>query len=421
MPNFILERTLNVNGINIFVKVTGNKGSEHDGSPFILEISGGPGFGVSEFTNAKLDKFLNTFTENNLVPPHVIIFDPLGCGKSSKAQDPGSEYTVENFTEISAGVVEAVKEAFRLEKMNLFVQGGSFGGLIALSLPSQRKSWVNDDSPIRLWQINSLVNINGKEDRDTVMRDLEREYGKHVNYSKIQVAMRKLLWGELKDQDEFIHEVVFNLAPLYADKNKAILDSPLGRITQIMPNVVLELAKLATKVINSEMLDNVVMGLAGCDVTVLTRFFKNNFNDYDLAKVIADNLDVYTKLPILTIGGNLDHIANPNYNSKIIRDLLPQNVVNIIVNGKHSFTKDLPEVDKEITRQFYIDRNISEAYFREHPREIGEYRIPEEFNRLLSLVPRLANIPAAKKTKWLGLFTSDNETKPVSKYESPRL
>ena len=419
-PNYILERTFKIKGRNnkernIYVKVTGNKGSEKDGNPFLLEIPGGPGFGVSEFYDQEVEKTLQLFTKNNIANPHIIIFDPLGCGKSDKAVDPDQEYTVENFTDITACIVEAVKAELQLENMNLFVQGGSFGGLVALALPSQRPQWANADSAIRLWQITSIVNVNGKENREKIMADLERSYGNNPNYAKIKEAMRKLLWGELIDQDDFIQEVIFNLAPLYADKNKAILDSFMGRFTQTFPHVALTVAKLGSHIIDSDDFASVKLALEGCDVKVLTHFFKNNFNDYDLAKVIAnrDNLEVYKKIAICILSGSQDHIANPEDNAKVIKALLPEHAASIIVKGKHSFYKDRPELYQAIMEQLYIQRKFSEGYFKDHADEIAECDVPLNFNTLIDNIPKHITLRQQPKTSFF-LFHKEekDESKP---------
>ena len=128
MGKYLFEGKLKIRaGYQVYCKVTG---SDFDNQPFVLVIPGGPGFGyrsVEPSVNALLDQA----RKHKKKPFHYIIFDPIHCGKSDRVgQDEFVKtFTVANYAEMAAQLVEALQCQLNLKTIELHIMGGSFGGL----------------------------------------------------------------------------------------------------------------------------------------------------------------------------------------------------------------------------------------------------------------------------------------------------
>ena len=214
--------------------MTGLPGSSHDGKPYYLMIQGGPGFyhvGIM----SRYEQFASCFGNKQEDQPHFIYFDPLGCGESDSPADKDSEYTVDNFTEIAASLIEAIKQELKLSNVDLRVFGESFGGMVAMNLPTIRPNWTLDDSSIRLKQIVSSVGLSAPLDEKEILAFIKKHYQNDPNYHEICASISKLLHAEIADREDYIRHIAITLAPLYSDQNARLFSSPLGRFVKSYP------------------------------------------------------------------------------------------------------------------------------------------------------------------------------------------
>lgn len=338
MPNFILEKRFEINGRHINCKVTGEPGSVDDGSTYVLEINGGPGQNM----NTRISEYLSKYNPNNL-KHHWIIFDNLGCGDSDKANNPNEEYTPENFTNIAASVVEAVFQELKLNHMNLRVEGGSFGGTIALNIPFHRPKWTQEDSAIRLQSIFAFIAPIGLTDC------MDKEFAKAIyaddpklpEYLKV---IDRLFVADINDREDYISNILIPLAPIYGDQYQTLLmrslmslvkkhpyslHGPLNFLKHIKPCYA-----FAEK--TSDFLYNFAF-----DVT--NQFFKDRWHGFELEEKFKQHpeiIEVYNRVSIFVVYGKTDICTSGEKTLIRLRNLLPQ-IGSYLHPGKHHDNYDI--------------------------------------------------------------------------------
>jgi len=341
MMRVIFEGYLEINGRMIYTKVT-SAANDFSKEPFLLCIPGGPGFSsiAPEQGVTELEKMS---AKERSTLPNVITFDPLGCGKSEKAQNK-AEYNMHVFTETAARVVEMVKQKMiPNQTMDLRVYGGSFGSMIAMDLPLHRPEWLEEGSGIRLRQILSFVGINGAGTKESAIKYVAEHYKNHPKFEIIGDSLAKLFKGKIKNQNDYIENIVFNLAPLYSDENEKLLNSAFGKCLQLFYRPMIPLMQAGNFVMKklgykNNLLNFLLMGLTDCSVDVLNQFFADNFSGYDVVENVRRHLSIYYKVFITLVSAHKDHMARPDV-AKQVNALLPDTSAVIILDNKHLINK----------------------------------------------------------------------------------
>lgn len=386
MP-YLINKKLSVNGRKIFCKVTGEPGSENDGQPYIVAVTGGPGFD-HEMTESYLKRVYDMAKSKNEKTPHFVVFDNLGCGQSDKAQDPEQEYTMDNFIELTAGLTEVIQKELKINKMKVCYEGGSFGSLVVMGMPPHRPEWLDPDSDIQILQITSKVGPNGAGEWDYTADFLQKNYKDHPEYEKMLAAQKKLFSGQLKDQKDYILNFVIPMGPLYlqdADKSPAI--KALKGLVKIFPMLTSKtlrginqsLKKIGLPVDGLNFFDTV---LSGCSIDVLNMFFKNDFNGFNVVETVRNNIHLYQKIPINLISAKNDHMADYQIALKVY-DLLPRTNSAIIFEEKHMLSRGPSKAlfDK-LNYDLFIKRRIDFDDVKDPA--IMLHTVNDDFNLLLA-------------------------------------
>ncbi len=305
--------------------------------PYLFSVQGGPGFSSlsMELAMTALEKESKN-TDANL--PNMIFYDPVGCGASDKAEDIAAEYTMENFTEIAAQVVEVVKEKLiPQQKMDLRLYGGSFGALTVMDLPVHRPKWLDENSDIRLRQIISNVGPNGADTKEYARKYLEDHFAGKPGYEEIRAALYKLLDGKIEDQQDYLR-FVFNMAPLYSDSLAEFKNSFIGQRLVNNPGATIWLLKAVNKLLRSEVLTYMIEGMTGCSIDVLNHFFATDFGGFNLNAQVAQHSELYSKVSICLIASELDHMVDYRY-ALDLNKLLPNSSAAITLKEKHQVAR----------------------------------------------------------------------------------
>ena len=184
MVNIYLNTNVQINSRKIEVMVIGDKNSIQT-QPFVLFIPGGPGCSY-RFILPTLKKIHEHAESEHTAPPNFILFDPLGCGGSDHALDKSKEYTIDNFNEIAAQVVEQVKIQLNMKQIDLTVWGLSFGAMTAMCMPSIRPKWLSSESDIRLQQIIPESFIDSWESYLNHVELVDAFFKNHPKYKELR-------------------------------------------------------------------------------------------------------------------------------------------------------------------------------------------------------------------------------------------
>lgn len=406
MPHFLIDKKFKINGRDIYCKVTGAPGSAKDGQPFFFMIQGGPGFD-HKATIAKHDTFAGHFSDEAAKQPHFIYYDPLGCGQSDQPQDEAAEYTMHNFIEIVATLVEKVKEELGLEKMDLRLYGRSFGSLVAMNLPLQRPQWAEEDSPIRLTQVFSDSGPNGHKERDESLAFLEKHYKDDPDYPVLLASAEKLFAGEIQDQEDYIKNIALALAPLYSDHLAEQAHSFLGQLLKSHPMIMLKLAHAITSVVSIKLLDETINGLEGCNYKLLNYFIGDSFGDMDTAENIKANPELYRKISICCVAADLDYIANSEYHAKKMADALPDHIGLVVFHAKHEYSPDYPEQAAVVHKGLMADGKFDTEYLNAAKPVIAYYHLPPAFVAQLATLKHRVIPDAAISAAPQSLFSQE--------------
>lgn len=338
--HIILEEFLTINGRSIYCKVL-SPTPQLTNRPWLLCIPGGPGFGHLS-PQQKIEGLEKLAGEQPALLPNVILYDPLGCGKSQRVPPEyiPNEYSMNNFTEIACSLVEMLRNRFSPQQpMDLRVYGGSFGSMTAMDMPRARPQWTEATSPIQLKQILSFVGPNGQGMKEYARDFVARHYHQHPRYRAIRESLDKLLEGNILNEKDYIHSIAFTLAPLYSEDMERTLSGVSGFLVRnFLPSLipVLSLVVSVGKKLSMNMagLEFMIEGLTGCSVPVLNQFCRASFNNFNLQQQISEYLEIYKRVNISLISCNQDHMVDFR-TALAIHDLLPDSSAAIILNERH--------------------------------------------------------------------------------------
>lgn len=402
MLSLLLDKKLNINGRGIYCKVTGEAGSANDGQPFFLMIQGGPGFDhYAVFSGHAI--YARYFKG---IQPHFIYFDPLGTGNSDQPQDKKSEYTVNNFTEITAKLIEAIKSELNIKQLDLRIYGRSFGSVIAMTLPSLRPEWTTESSSIQLRQIVSSSGPSKSSNVTDIMQFVEKHYNTDSNYDNIRRSVLKLLFGEIKDKEDYIRNIALTLAPLYSDKNATKLNNPLEKKLVVShPMKTLALLHTMHSIRPTPSLNYILYNLEGCNHELLNYFFASGFDQLDLPALIRSHADIYRRIAICVVSSDLDYIANSESNAVPVTNALPHDIALIVLHAKHDYGADLPDTDDYINRCLLAMGYLDEDTLFTH-KSVTTCYLPETFRQKLKSLKHVNESNINHHVSQSGIFRS---------------
>lgn len=374
MPNYILETKLNINGRLINCKVTGAPGSERDGAPFILDIRGGPGQGMSTV----MPDFFAQHRDQHPAQ-HWILFDALGCGESDRAENPDEEYSVEYFTHIAARVVEEVKKQLQLPNMNLGIVGGSFGGTIALNVPRHRPEWTEPDSPVRLQAIFPFIAPLGL--KDCLSKDFASKlYANDPRLPEYLRGIDMVLTGSMKNREDYISHVLAGMAPTYGkDYNTFFIRTCLAILKKYPNGLYRFLQTLKHIKPFRAFAEKNIAWVYQFSYEVTNYLFKNNYHGFELENKFKENPDlvnVYNKISIFSVYGASDICTSGEKSLTRLQNLLP-GMGSFLHPGKHH---DNYVALKNLAKDFFSgDIAKFEAALRDNTTTHDVVRIPPTF------------------------------------------
>jgi len=340
MMRTLADERIKINNRNIHYKVVSTVDSPEN-QPFLLCIQGGPGFSSMSVENAVTD-IAKRAKKAKIPMPNLIFFDPVGCGQSDKAEDIEAEYSLDNYSDIAAQVVEHVKQKFSPNKtMDLRIFGGSFGGVAVMHLPLHCPQWLDEGSDIRLRQIIAYVAPNGAGCREYTRNFVDTNFKNHPEYQEIKFNLDKLLEGNIQNQQEYLR-FVFGLAPLYSDKMAKIKNGFVGRMLMNHTQGTIGVLKFFDKILGAfgnHSLSLMIEALTGCSLDVLNQFFKTQMNGFDMTKLVAENRELYAKVPICMVACDQDHMVDWRTSADVSK-ILPDTCASIIVKGKHQQARE---------------------------------------------------------------------------------
>lgn len=361
MKNVYFEQKVVINDRQIKVLVTGTENSiKTNQQPFILFIAGGPGCSYKAFIPI-VNKILAHAEKNHITPPNFIFFDSLGCGESDDAKDRAKEYTMANFNEIAAQVVEKTKAALNLKKMDLSVWGVSYGSMTAMCLPLVRPSWVNKESDIAIQQIIAESFCNGEDTWDHALELVDQLFKDHPRFTEIRKALERDLSGEAKEEE--LLDLSFMEAPIYADQTEKVVNSFAGKLVKKYPRFVSRMMTVFNKLIHADDMDAAI-AMLNLNVSQAHHFCKNKYDHLNIAQLALAHRELYTQFPICFLSGAQDVIANPKYNAELIQPYFT-NMASIVFNSKHQIEADRPEYIK-IIHDLLFEQRVDQENLAKH-------------------------------------------------------
>lgn len=394
----LVDEKISINDRNIHYKVKSpTKGLNN--RPYLLCVQGGPGFSSRsmEVVMADLEK---EAAKLSLPMPNLIFFDPVGCGQSDKAEDVAAEYTMQNYSEIAARVIEHVKGKFSPNSvMDLRICGGSFGGMSVMDLPVRRPQWLDENANVRLREIVAIVAPNGVGNTEYTYKFVEDNFADHPDYQQIRDNLEMLFDGKFANQDDYLR-FVFALAPLYSNELEKTRNSFIGKFLMKHPHGSISAMKFLNGIFNSDTLGMMIEGLSGCSLDVMNQFAKTNFSGFNMIQQVSEHRDLYAKIPICMIACSKDHMANPQV-SRDIAALLPDSCAAIILKDKHqAHSGPAREVFSKILLGVICDSHIPESVL-DHS-EVESKCVSENFNKRL----RKLKSPLAVKNSTVRTFSA---------------
>lgn len=331
------EWMLNVKGQKIFCKLRINPKNRNS---FLLLLPDLPGYD-HQASLPLVERLTTSAATNNFELPSIILFDFPGCGLSYKMSDLANECTVDNFAEVTAFVIEHI----RLRgcptdvTMRLQIYCESFGSIIAMQLPLRRPKWLRTDNNIRLTQIISCGGITGMRDEHHAADWLFQRYFHHPSYEAILKGMKKLFRGDIADHDDYISNIAIPLAPLFSQTYVGLPGSMLGKAMSENPAYAATLLK-GIRYIGTwfgkdvTAIDHNLHHLTNVSIDVMKRFFATGFNRVDVAEMVEQHPDLYSRFHLVMIAGKEDCFVS-FIHALALRVKLPDTSAAIILQDRH--------------------------------------------------------------------------------------
>jgi len=420
MMRTLADEKININNRRIHYKVVSSTDSPEN-LPFLLCIQGGPGFSSLSVENA-VAEIAKHAKNAKMTMPNLIFFDPVGCGQSDKADDIEAEYSLDNYSEIAAQVVEYVKQKFSPNKtMDLRIFGGSFGGVAVMHLPFHRQQWLDEGSDIRLRQIIAYVTPNGAGGREYSRNFVDVNFKNHPEYNEIRINLDKLLDGNIKDNQEYLR-FVFGLAPLYSDKMARVKNGFIGRMLMNHTQGTIRVLRVFDKILNifgNHSLSLMIEALTGCSLDVLNQFFKTQMNGFDMTKLVSDNHDLYAKLPICLVACDQDHMVDWHTSANVSK-LLPDTCASIIVKGKHQQARE--KGSKEFFDNVFLGLVCGGSVPMDELNKtlVAEHTVTDSFNHMLAELNSPIKTPESTE-RTLSVLSRASGEKPAVIVEPPQI
>lgn len=404
MTDYLLDELITIKqGYEIYCQVTGDKA---DDKPYILLIPGGPGF-----THIAMEELAASLTKQNQAMHgtscHFILFDPLHCGKSDKATNFETEFTVENYAEIAAQVIEAVQEKLGIPNMDLRLIGRSFGSMTAMTIPICRPEWImKSDAPIKLNQLISIVGPISHEAINQSSAYVEKNYTYRNDFDELKTSVNTLMTGTIQNPLHYQQAIACGLAPLYADKYETMKEGALGKMMMSLPNFTRTILGGLSWVSSS--CAGMYDALTGCSLDVLNYFFSHQFNQFNLLEKIAAHKEVYEALPIYCVSGSRDYVAEPSINADLLHEQLPNSLTEINFDSKHSIGTDHPQIYPQLIH-LILEGKLTTDYLERHvngdKKALHGYKLAASFNQQAEIIQQInkSHKPSIRSS-WFDFF-----------------
>lgn len=371
------ECMLKVKNSYIFCKIRINPQAP---STFLLMLPDLPGYD-HQSSLPLLERLTTEAAKTQQTLPSIILFDFPGCGRSDKAKNPRDEYTIDNFAEVTAFVIEHIRLKVCPPSLvlNLKIYGESFGSLIAMSLVPRRPKWMNFGNNIRLTQIISNGGICGMIDKEYALNYIFQHFFHHEPYESLHNALTKLFNGDIKDLEDYISEIAIPLAPLFSQTYIGLPNSTLGTILRERPTLgapILRAIRYVGHFIGKDVkaIDDNLHHFTGVSADVMQRFFATRFNGVNVLQMVTDNPAPYAGVNVLMLAGREDCFVN-FVTVLAIRNQLQANGSVIILNDRHLTLCTpgqnavdkviLKSISKRLTNEDAVDSIFNYSHFPE--------------------------------------------------------
>jgi proline iminopeptidase len=253
--------------------------------PTMVVLAGGPGFGLDLY-KPQVEAFQSQ--------ANILLFDPFGCGQSSRAENI-EDYTINKTMDVAAALIKKLGELHYFKKA--IIHGTSYGGIAALGFA------------IKYPELTAgLIIVSGT----TSYHFLELAKAKiKVIGNEAQVALcENYLWPGRFDENSA--EAFFqHMTPIYAKSVTEVTENPYA---------------------------------SSCAISVTNQAFKNEYDHFDW----TPDLHKIT-CPVLILAGRYDWITPPEL-VEIIPEKIKHAMLTIFEEAGHALFKDAPgQYKKEIT------------------------------------------------------------------------
>lgn len=260
--------------------------------PTLIAIPGGPGWGFELYES----RFMAFVDDAN-----ILLFDPLGCGKSS-LPDNLEAYSLKNNIQDLKSLLDFLIKAFQLP--HIILHGTSYGSMVAQGFATR--------FPEMLYALILTTGAPSYKFLDLAKKELE----KRGTPRQREICERYLWPGAFNEKSA--EEYAFEMSQLYCftlqKKENIFKDHPLN-------------------------------------IPCLNRAFKMQFDHFDFTRELKN-----IKCPTLILSGRHDWI-NPPVLGEELHHYIPNSKLVIFENSGHSLFFDEPERYKKVIRDFIVETN----------------------------------------------------------------
>lgn len=357
MPRLLVEDIVKLNNLDVKYRVFGEKPDKNN-PVFVLDLQNL--FYSTKHLHSVADQ-LGKIGSKLPAKVNVINIDFPGVGESSESDDPKNDYTIERFTEAAARAIEAVKEKYQINSLQLVVNGILDSTKVAMNVLASRPKWASEDSPIRLRLFMlRFPQINGT----SILDEVKRRCADDPKLPQYVKAINKLENGMVENNADFIKNVMIPITPLQ-------MKNDVGFFTKFIvgnfPNAVARFLKFLRVVSPSQNLRTyLTMGidsLQGCHTKVLNQCYGTGFGGFDSKIVVASHIALFRKVPTVFISANDSVLAPKSLNADVLAKMLP-NAVNYSLPGK--------EFENNFAAEELMKEALDGSFVKNHP-------VPDEF------------------------------------------
>ena len=146
----------------------------------------------------------------------------------------------------------------------------------------------------------------------------------------------------------------------------------------------MSVAKALYPVTHLALLQRIISSFDQFNYDLQNHFMASNYNGVNISNRIREHEEVYRRIAICCIAGDLDYICHADTNARPTAATLPNDIAYIIFHAKHAHFSDFPILAKMVNQYLFADGKVDADFLKSQKPAISDVFIPKNFSEKLN-------------------------------------